>query len=404
MEQRLDPHNYEKRLNSIIKAIEKSDLSDRNKELIFRFRDSCIMDGLSKPRIEKLMEILKSTAFIFDKDFDTINRKDVERFVTLIQQREYSPWTKQSYKIILRKFYKWLKGTEDYPEEVKWVKTSINKNQLKLPTQEGLITEDDLKLLVKEARNIRDKAFISLLYESGCRISELLTLRIKNVSFDEYGALLNVFGKTGSRKIRIIGSTSYLVTWLHTHPFKDDNDSALWINYGQKGYNKPMMYSTTRMMLMKLFKRCGIKKRYNPHLFRHSRATYLANHLTEFQMNQYFGWIQGSNMPATYVHLSGRETDSALLALSGIKKDENKKESTLKPIKCPRCENINSYDAKFCGKCAGILDIQTAMQLEDKRQKEFEMRNRSDELMNKLMMDPEVERFLKERIAMMGMK
>ena len=92
------------------------------------------------------------------------------------------------------------------------------------------------------------------------------------------------------------------------------------------------------------------------------------------------------------------------MALSGIKKDEDKKESLLKPIKCPRCDNMNSYDAKFCGKCAGILDIQTAMQLEDKRQKEFEMRNRSDELMNKLMMDPEVERFLKERIAMMGMK
>ena len=57
-------------------------------------------------------------------------------------------------------------------------------------------------------------------------------------------------------------------------------------------------------------------------------------------------------MAATYVHLSGRETDTTLLALSGIKKDEDKKESLLKPLKCPRCDNINNFDAKFCGKCA----------------------------------------------------
>ena len=65
---------------------------------------------------------------------------------------------------------------------------------------------------------------------------------------------------------------------------------------------------------------------------------------------------------------------------------------------------MNSYDAKFCNKCAGILDINTAMQLEDKRQKESEMRLESDNIMNNLMRDPEVERFLKERIAMMGVK
>ncbi len=404
MEQKLDPHQYERKLESMIRSIEKSEISERNKKLIFRFKDDCIRDGLSKPRITKLMEIMKASALIFDKDFDKVNRKDVERFITLIQQRDYSIWTKQSYKVIVKKFFKWYKGIDgEFPDEVKWIKCTVKKSQLKLPTQEGLITEEDLKLLVKEAKNPRDKAFISLLYESGCRVSELLTLRIKNVSFDEYGALLNVFGKTGSRKIRIIGSTSYLVTWLHNHPFKDDNDSALWINYGQKGYNKPMMYGTTRTMLQKLFKKCKIKKRHNPHLFRHSRATYLANHLTEFQMNQYFGWVQGSGMPATYVHLSGRETDSALLALSGIRKDEEKKESLLKPIKCTRCENLNSYDAKFCSKCAGILDIQTAMQLEDKRQKENEMRKESDEIMNKLMRDPEVMKLITEKIAIMGL-
>ncbi|MEK6974591.1 MAG: site-specific integrase [Nanoarchaeota archaeon] len=405
MEEKLDPQNYEQRFNNVIKLIEKTDISEKNKKIIFKFKDHCIRDGLSKVRIAKLLEVLKTTAIIFDKDFDRVNKRDIEKFITLIQQREYSIWTKQCYKVILKKFFKWYKGNnEHYPNEVKWIRTNINKKELKLPTQEGLITEDDLKLLVKEARTPRDKAFISLLYESGCRVSELLTLRIKNVIFDEYGALLNVNGKTGSRKIRILASTSYLVIWLHNHPFKDELDSPLWINYGQKGYNKPMMYSTVRVMLQKLFKRCNIRKKFNPHLFRHSRATFLANHLTEFQMNQYFGWVPGSNMSSTYVHLSGRDTDAALLSLHGIKLNKEDKEFSLKPIKCPRCDNINSYDAKFCSKCAGILDIETAMKLEEKRLKELESRKETDDVMNKLVRDPEIQKILIEKMATMGLK
>ena len=70
MEQQLDPQRYDGRLKSMIKLIEKSDISERNKKLIFRFRDNCVMQGLSKPRIGKLLEIVKSIALILDKDFE----------------------------------------------------------------------------------------------------------------------------------------------------------------------------------------------------------------------------------------------------------------------------------------------------------------------------------------------
>ncbi|MEK6973738.1 MAG: site-specific integrase [Nanoarchaeota archaeon] len=405
MEEKLDPHKIELKYKSTIKSIERAELSKYNKRLILKFKDDCIREGLSKARIMKLLETIKNIVFIVEKDLDKVNKKDIERFITIIQERNYSPWTKQAYKIILKKFFKWFKGNNEfYPEEVKWIKTNINKSQIKLPTEEGLITEDDIKLLIKNAQHPRDKAFISVLYESGCRIGELLTLRIKNVSFDEHGVLINVNGKTGSRKVRLISSTSYLATWLQNHPFNENKDSPLWINYGQRNYQEAMVYSTAKKLLRTLFKKSKIDKKFNPHLFRHSRATFLANHLTEFQMNQYFGWVQGSNMPATYVHLSGRETDSALFALNGIHTNKEKKESTLSPIKCPRCDNINSYDAKFCSKCAGILDIQTAMQLEDKRQKELESRKETDDIMNKLVRDPEIQKILIEKMATMGLK
>ncbi|RLF00099.1 MAG: hypothetical protein DRJ59_07465 [Thermoprotei archaeon] len=42
---------------------------------------------------------------------------------------------------------------------------------------EELLTEEEVKRLVKHATNLRDKALILTLYESGCRIGELLSLR-----------------------------------------------------------------------------------------------------------------------------------------------------------------------------------------------------------------------------------
>jgi site-specific recombinase XerD len=77
-------------------------------------------------------------------------------------------------------------------------------------------------------------------------------------------------------------------------------------------------------MLQEVAKKAGIKKAINPHNYRHSRATSLANHFTEAQMNEYFGWIQGSDISQVYVHLSGRDLDDCVLNLRGMKPKEEK--------------------------------------------------------------------------------
>jgi hypothetical protein len=58
----------------------------------------------------------------------------------------------------------------------------------------------------------------------------------------------------------------------------------------------------------------------------------MANPLTEFQMNHYFGWTQGSNMPSTYVHLSGKDLDGAILKMNGQKVDTPLPQQANQPI------------------------------------------------------------------------
>ncbi len=46
--------------------------------------------------------------------------------------------------------------------------------------------------MTKVACNSRDRAFVLMLYKSGCGIGDFLSLKITHIEFDEYGALLYV--------------------------------------------------------------------------------------------------------------------------------------------------------------------------------------------------------------------
>ena len=394
----MDIHNYERRYKSAIKRVEEAKISARNKELILSFVNALILENLSKPRLAKYLEIMKLVAVALKKDLDKATEHDLKVFVSKIQQRsDYSPWTKQVYKVMIRRFYKWqkgVKGKNKYPELVDWINIRISRSEKRLPSEGDLLLEEDIQKLITTADHPRDKALISMLWESGARIGELGNLSLKNVVFDKHGVVISVRGKTGSRKIRLVASTPYLSTWINNHPFKKDKNSPLWINVGTTNRNKVMNYGTIRMRLCRLFAKAEIQKKHNPHLFRHSRATFMANHLTEFQMNQYFGWIQGSDMPATYVHMSGREVDQAILAMNGIKEDKEKQESKLQPQICVRCDTINSADFQHCSKCGGILDVKYVGELERKE----EVRGKSDSIMDKLFQDEEFQKMFMEKV------
>jgi len=71
-------------------------------------------------------------------------------------------------------------------------------------------------------------------------------------------------------------------------------------------------------------------------------------------MNIYFGWVQGSDIPSIYVHLSGRDIECAIKRIYGLEEEEEDK--TIKPIKCPRCGEVNTPQARFCHKCGLPLD------------------------------------------------
>ena len=146
-------------------------------------------------------------------------------------------------------------------------------------------------------------------------------------------------------------------------------------------------YRYFNKLIKKAAERVDIDKPVNPHHFRHSRATELAKKLTEANLCPYMGWEIGSREAATYVHLSGRDTDRAILAMHGLAEPETEKES-FTPIRCPRCRKQNEPGSKFCSDCSLALDEKTIIEFD--KQKDVIARNIDD-----LLDDPE---FLKKVI------
>lgn len=339
-------HDFDKMLEGELRRIKNAPISKKNRQLILRYTDYNISRGLSKARTLRIAISLRLTAMRIKKDFTKFTRSDMEKLFLLLRKEGKSEASIETDKIVLKTFFKWLYNGEE-PECTKWFKCSRKNVADKLP--EHLLVQEDIKKMIKFASNKRDKALIAVLWESGARIGEIGGMQIKDVVFDEFGCRIIVSGKTGMRRIRLVNAAPYLIEWINSHPNSNDPEAPLWVSLTYK-VGSQLTHRCITKMLRAVARRAGIKKPVNPHNFRHSRATFLAQYLTEALLKEYFGWVQDSKMAARYIHLSGKQIDDAILKMHGLKKDE-KKEDILKQVQCPRCKHMNDPNNEICERC-----------------------------------------------------
>ena len=120
--------------------------------------------------------------------------------------------SKRKLKEILRAFYRWLYNLDHYPEIVNWIKVDRDVSN-KLP--EYLLSEEEVKKLVENCKNQRDKTIIALLWDTGMCVGELLNLRIRDISMSDGLSHAIVRGKTGERGVPLVFSVPYLANYLN---------------------------------------------------------------------------------------------------------------------------------------------------------------------------------------------
>lgn len=265
--------------------------------------------------------------------------------------------TLNSYLRITKPFLQWMieNGYSNLPEK------KINKIQAPSVNTETthpdeILTEDDIKKLIKACRFPRDKALLSVLYESGCRVGELARLRWKDAVFDDLGIKLYIDDqKTGKRRYsRLTMAREDLATWRNNTPLSSPED-FIFINLQNRD---PLEYITVLRLLERLQRATSIKKRITPHLFRKSRITHMVkqNYQESVIKESMWGNI-GTDMFRTYVRLAEKDIDAEFLQHAGVQVSKDKIENPLAPRPCPECHTINAPTSDHCSKCgAGLTE------------------------------------------------
>jgi len=148
---------------------------------------------------------LKFLAIFIKKPFKEATRSDIEDYIVSLKGHKKSTISLQQATI--KQFYRWLYDMKrgQYPEQVDWIKIEKPK-KMNMPV---FLTESEIRKMISVCDSIRDKCILSVLFESGCRIGEIIPLNTSDIEFDKKYPLArfnvkSVEGcKTGSRNIPI---------------------------------------------------------------------------------------------------------------------------------------------------------------------------------------------------------
>lgn len=381
-----DPYYTHSKIERYAKRIKESEeIRPRNKQLFIDFVRWLRSDATSIKSESRILKyywhfwrILRTCTM----DMDEMARHDVEKLLDDIKAarvcggKGYSPATYADFQRLIKIFWKWLKGGgENSPDEVKWIRVSEPNSKVKA---ENIPTEQEIYRMRDAMRNIRDKALIMVMKESGWRVGEHLETRIKNVSFTNDGIELNVISpKTGELLwTLLIESVPWLQLWLDNHPDRKNPEAYLWATT-YAGKPRRMAYGTIVKVLKDAAKRVDVKKRIHPHIFRDYRVKELLlgkpekgiGALHPETVRRMMGW-QSMKMLERYGQFMNSDLREIYLRFSG-KKQIEVKPATPPTKPCPICTYENTSEAKRCLRCARALDLNTALEDEQKRKREL---------------------------------
>jgi integrase/recombinase XerD len=149
----------------------------------------------------------------------------------------------------------------------------------------------------------RNRTILETLYSCGLRVSELITLQMSDLFFDE--GFIRVTGKGDKQRfIPMNLETQNLInTYIeyircHTTPQKGFEDT-LFLNRRGKGLTRVMIFTIIKNLAIET----GIKKKISPHTFRHSFATHLLERGADLRAIQQMLGHESITTTEIYMHL-----------------------------------------------------------------------------------------------------
>ena len=292
-------------------AVKKSQLvaiSSEDQGLIELFLDSMWVErGVSDHTLKAYGSDLQGVAVGLNKQGKGLLSAARDNLLDYLAQRVQqgvSPRTTARLLSSLRRFYQYLlrEGRVELDPTAQ-----IDAPKLGRPLPKSLTEEDVEALLaapmIAEALGLRDRAMLELLYASGLRVSELVGLKLGEVSMAQ--GVVRVFGKGGKERLVPMGEES--LDWLQR--YMDEARAELL-----SGKISDAVFVTrrggamTRQAFWYLIKRyaqqADIKTSLSPHTLRHAFATHLLNHGADLRVLQMLLGHSDLSTTQIYTHVA----------------------------------------------------------------------------------------------------
>ena len=245
---------------------------------IARFKQYLMYEkGLSPKSVEAyLHDVLLLEEFLGEKKMEDATFEDLQQFLKHLYKSDYNARSQARIISGMRAFYRYLiyaNVLETDPTEL----LDAPKIGMHLP---DVLTVEEIKSIMdvidlSTPEGHRNRAMAEVMYGCGLRVSELVTLRLSNLFFDD--GFVKVVGKGNKERLIPIGGTAMKMVNLYVNGKRKE----LKIKKGEEDYvflNRRGAHLTREMVFMlvkKWVKDAGIEKTVSPHTFRHSFATHL---------------------------------------------------------------------------------------------------------------------------------
>jgi integrase/recombinase XerD len=268
--------------------------------------------GLAKNTIESYSRDLeKLTLFLTENEIDftpiSIDAVTVKEFNYAIAKK-INPRSQARIISGLRSFFDYL-VFEDYRETNPTDLIEAPKIGRKLP---DTLSEYEINELISAVdlshpQGERNRTILETLYSCGLRVSELITLKISDLFFEE--GFIKVTGKGNKERYVPIhyNAQKYITIYIteirsHLKPAKSFEDT-LFLNRRGKGLTRQMIFTILKELAVKI----NLNKKISPHTLRHSFATHLLKNGADLRAIQLMLGHESITTTEVYLHLDSSD-------------------------------------------------------------------------------------------------
>jgi len=284
-------------------------LSDENLEALRRFMEQLKLKSYSASTMRTYRgEFLALLQILKKKAVSDLSTEDIRRYFVYCADKLGLSENSLHSRINAVKFY----FEQVLYREKMFIDIPRPKKPLLLP---NFFNQDEVASIINATQNIKHKVMLMLAYSAGMRVSEVATIRTKNIDSKRMTILIE---RAKGKKDRIVTLSPILLVMLREYWKKHKPSKSSYLFPGQTE-GQPYSTRSLQLILQDAKEKAGIYKKGSMHALRHSFATHLLDKGTDVTMIMKLLGHNDIKTTLRYLHVTNRDLLQIISPLDELK-------------------------------------------------------------------------------------